>query len=120
MQFTEVVATAVSNAQARQELQRFLDEQASLRRIATLVAQGAEPQVVFDAVCEETGRLFSATTVNLAHFTRDGFNVTIAGWSMRGVHVPTATRLPLEGDTINAIVQRTSARAAVQLRARSR
>jgi PAS domain S-box-containing protein len=108
-QFTELVATAVSNAQARQDLRRFVDEQAALRRIATLVAEGADPQMVFDAVCEETGRLFSATTVNLAHFTPDGFNLTIAGWSLRGVHVPTATRLPLGGDTINALVRRTAA-----------
>jgi PAS domain S-box-containing protein len=107
--FTELIATAVSNAQARQDLRRFVDEQAALRQIATLVAEGAEPQIVFDAVCEETGRLFGATTVNLAHFTPDGFNLTIAGWSLRGVHVPTATRLPLDGDTINALVRRTAA-----------
>jgi PAS domain S-box-containing protein len=108
-QFTELVATAVSNAQARDDLRRLADEQAALRRIATLVAQGAEAQVVFDAVCEETGRLFGATSVNLAHFTEDGFNLTIAGWSLRGVHVPTSTVLPLEGDTINALVRATAA-----------
>jgi GAF domain-containing protein len=38
--FTELVATFVSNAQARQEVRRLVDEQAALRRIATLVAQG--------------------------------------------------------------------------------
>jgi PAS domain S-box-containing protein len=108
-QFTELVATAVSNAQARDDLRRLADEQAALRRIATLVAQGAEAQVVFDAVCEETGRLFGATSVNLAHFTEDGFNLTIAGWSLRGVHVPTSTVLPLEGGTINALVRATAA-----------
>ena len=108
-QFTELVATAVSNTQARQDLRRLADEQTALRRIATLVAHGAESQVVFDAVCEEIGRLFAATTVNLAHFTPDGFNLTMAGWSLRGVHVPTATTLPLDGDVINVIVRRTAA-----------
>jgi signal transduction histidine kinase len=83
-------------------------EQAALRRVATLVAQAAPPQAVFDAVCEETGRLIGATTVNLAHFTADGINVTISGWSLRGVHVPTGTRLPLAGESINALVQRTA------------
>jgi signal transduction histidine kinase len=90
-------------------LQFLGDEHAALRRVATLVARGAAPQIVFDSVCEETGRLFGATTVNLAHFTSDGINVTISGWSVRGVHVPTGTRLPLEGHTINALVQRTGA-----------
>jgi PAS domain S-box-containing protein len=108
-QFTELVATAVSNAQARDDLRRLADEQAALRRIATLVAEGAEAQVVFDAVCQETGRLFGATSVNLAHFTEDGLNLTMAGWSLRGVHVPTSTLLPLEGDTINAVVRATAA-----------
>jgi signal transduction histidine kinase len=33
----------------------------------------------------------------------------MAGWSLRAVHVPTTTRLPLDGDTINALVKRTAA-----------
>jgi signal transduction histidine kinase len=51
----------------------------------------------------------AATSVNLAHFTEDGFNLTMAGWSLRAVHVPTGTRLPLGGDTINALVRETAA-----------
>jgi PAS domain S-box-containing protein len=106
--FTELVATAISNTQARADLHRLADEQAALRRVATLVAQGAESRVVFDAVCEETGRLLEAATVNLVHFTEDDINVTIAGWSLRAVHVPTGTRLPLDG-AINALVRDTAA-----------
>jgi signal transduction histidine kinase len=90
------------------DLRFVADEQAALRRVATLVAQAAPPQAVFDAVCAETGRLIGATTVNLAHFTPDGVNVTISGWSLRGVHIPTGTRLPLDGESINALVQRTA------------
>jgi len=90
------------------DLRFVADEQAALRRVATLVAQAAPPQAVFDAVCAETGRLIGATTVNLAHFAPDGVNVTISGWSLRGVHVPTGTRLPLDGESINALVQRTA------------
>jgi PAS domain S-box-containing protein len=107
--FTELVATAISDAQARDDLRRLADEQAALRQVATLVARGADPHAVFDAVCEETGRLLGATSTNLAHFSADGFNVTIAGWSLRDTHVPTGTRLPLAGDTINAEVLRTGA-----------
>jgi GAF domain-containing protein len=113
-QFTELVAAAVSNAQVRQDLRRFVDEQAALRRIATLVAEGAESRVVFDAVCEGTGRLMGATNVNLAHFTPDGFNLTMAGWSIRENHVPTGTRLLLDGETINVIIRRTGAAARVR------
>src|SRR5262249_36875748 len=48
--FTELVATAVSNAQAREELQLLADEQTALRRVATLVAGGALPEQVFASV----------------------------------------------------------------------
>jgi PAS domain S-box-containing protein len=109
--FTELVATAISNTQAREDLQLLAAEQAALRRVATLVARGAESHAVFDAVCEETGRLLDATTVNLVHFTDDDVNLTIAGWSLRDVHVPTGTRLPLEGDSINATVRDSGAPA---------
>jgi PAS domain S-box-containing protein len=106
--FTQLVAAAISHTQEREDLGRLAAEQAALRRAATLVAQGAEPRVVFDSVCAQTGRLFDATTVNLAHFTDDGCNETIAGWSLRDVHAPPGTVLPLEGDTINALVRRTA------------
>jgi signal transduction histidine kinase len=108
-QFTELLATAIANTQAREELHRLADEQSALRRIATLVAKGAEPAVVFDAVCQETGRLFAVTSVNLAQFSSDGFNLTMAGWSIHDVHLPTGTRLPLEGDSINVLVRDTAA-----------
>jgi PAS domain S-box-containing protein len=107
--FTELVATAIANAEARQELQQLADEQAALREVATLVAQGAEPRAVFDAVCVATGRLIGAASVNLAQFTADEHNLTMAGWSQRGTHVPPGTRLPLEGDSINALVRQTQA-----------
>jgi PAS domain S-box-containing protein len=107
--FTELLATAIANTQARAEASRLAEQQAALRRIATLVAQGAEPPLVFDAVCRETGRLFGASSVNLVHFTPDNYNLTMAGWSVRDVHVAAGTRLPLAGDTVNSLVQRTAA-----------
>ena len=39
--FTDLVATAVANAQAREQMTALADEQAALRRVATLVASGA-------------------------------------------------------------------------------
>ena len=39
--FTELLATAIANTEARTEVQRLADEQAALRRVATLVAEGA-------------------------------------------------------------------------------
>ena len=42
--FTEIAATAIANAQARIELRGYAEEQAALRRVATLVAQGVPPE----------------------------------------------------------------------------
>jgi signal transduction histidine kinase len=103
--FTELAAAAISNAQARDEVRGMAKEQAALRRVATLVAQGADANAVFDAVCEETGNVIGAASVNLAHFTSDGLNLTMAGWSLRDTHVPTGTCLPLQGDSINAVIR---------------
>ena len=58
--FTELVGTAIANAQARMELRSYAEEQAALRRVATLVAGGAPPEEVFAAVAAEAGRLLGA------------------------------------------------------------
>jgi signal transduction histidine kinase len=36
-------------------------------------------------------------------------NLTQAGWSQRGTHVPPGTRLPLDGESINALIRQTQA-----------
>ncbi len=89
--------------------QFLLAEQAALRRVATLVAGGAEQNVVFNAVCRELGQLIGASITHLAHFRPDGTNVTSASWSIRGNHLPAGTVLPLDGANINLIVRDTRA-----------
>ena len=98
---------------AQRRLKLIAAEQAALRRVATLVARGAVPQDVFDAVCGETGRLIEATHVSLAHFTPTGTNRTVASWSLRGNHVPPGVELPLEDETINETGRRIKTPARV-------
>src|SRR5689334_24871324 len=43
-----------------ERLRQLADEQAALRRVATLVAGGARPAEVFGAVADELGRLIGA------------------------------------------------------------
>jgi GAF domain-containing protein len=107
--FTELIAAAVSNLQAHDDLRGLADEQAALRRVATLVAEGMDAAEIFDAVCVETGELLGATSVNLSRYTPDGFNVTVSGWSLRGTHVPIGTRVPLESESIGGAIVRTQA-----------
>jgi signal transduction histidine kinase len=111
--FTELVAIAISNTQARDDLRRLAEEQAALRRVAMLVARGAESRAVFDAVCAEAGQLIGSTSANLSAYTPDGFSDTLASWGLRDTQFPPGTLLPLEGDAIDVLVQRARAPARV-------
>ena len=42
-EFTELMATAIANAESQARAARLADEQAALRRVAMLVAQGGRP-----------------------------------------------------------------------------
>jgi signal transduction histidine kinase len=64
--FTELVATAVSNADSRSALRLLADEQAALRRVATLVAEGVPSNELFAAVTTEVARLFSGGEPSLS------------------------------------------------------
>ena len=106
--FTTLLASAISYTQARENLSLVAEQHAALVRLAALVADGAEPRMVFDAVCEEAGRVLRASTVNLARFTSEGFSVTTAAWSLRGPPVPLGTRSRLDGDPMATMVRDTA------------
>jgi GAF domain-containing protein len=55
--FTELMATAIANSDARAEIERLAEEQAALRHVATLVARGAETEEVFAAVAREVAEV---------------------------------------------------------------
>ena len=85
--FTELVGTAIANAQARVELRGYAEEQAALRRVATLVARGAVPEEVFAAVAAEAGRLLGADLTGVGRYTPEGV-VTLGAWSKSGATAP--------------------------------
>src|SRR6185437_4895748 len=69
--FTELTATAIANAQARVELRGFAEEQAALRRVATLVVRAAPWEEVFAAVAAEAGQLLSADATLMSRYDPD-------------------------------------------------
>jgi signal transduction histidine kinase/ketosteroid isomerase-like protein len=107
--FTELVATAIGNAQARTELRSFAEEQAALRRVATLVATGAPPEEVFAAVSEEAGRVLSADFTGLGRYEPDGAVTFVGLWSSTGAALPIAsdTRVDLGGRNATTLVFQT-------------
>jgi signal transduction histidine kinase len=112
--FTELVATAISNAQARSDLSRLAEEQAALRRVATLVARGAPPHEVFEAVAAEVGRLLPVSFARLGRYEPDGTHTALGGWTPPGNDdLPVGTRESLEEGTIVQLVFETGRPARV-------
>ncbi len=114
-QFTELVATAVANAEARQALERVAAEQATLRRIATLVARGVQPEELFAAVADETAAALDAITAVL-RFAHDPPGVVLMGAS-KDTGIAVGTRWELTDAMASAEVYRTgrSARLSTPL-----
>jgi signal transduction histidine kinase len=60
-----------SSAEAPAALQQRADEQGALRRVAEIVAHGATPEVVFEAVAREASCLLQGIPVTLSRFEHD-------------------------------------------------
>jgi signal transduction histidine kinase len=105
--FAELIATAISNAQARGELGRLADEQAALRRVATLVARQPSPDEVFAAVAEETGRLLPVEDTAMLRYEDDGTATVVATRGERGEALKAGTRMTVGGENVTAVVHRT-------------
>ena len=107
--FTELAATAVANAQARTELREFAEEQAALRRVATLVARAEPPEVVFASVAAEAGRLLSSDATIMSRYDADGAATVVGIWNRSGPSAlpPLGTRLSLGGQDLHSVVFQT-------------
>jgi signal transduction histidine kinase len=111
--FTELVAIAIANAESRDALARLADEQAALRRVATLVARGASARDLVDAVAEEVGRRFPVGTVTIGRFEPDETVTTVASWSSTDVAFPRGKRWPTRGANVAWMVLQTGRAARI-------
>jgi signal transduction histidine kinase len=109
--FAELMATAIANAESRAALTRLAEEQAALRRMATLVAQGVPPVEIFSAVSDEVGRLFRARAAVL-RFEHDGPAVVFVGVS-KSLDLPVGTRWAFQPGMVSTEVYRTGCSARV-------
>ena len=76
--FTELVATAIANAESRAELtaseeraRKLANEQAALRRVATLVAERVSAEDVFSSVAREVAHVFDVQLVTVCRYESD-------------------------------------------------
>jgi GAF domain-containing protein len=103
-QFMELLAMAIANAESRAGLARLAEEQAALRRVATLVARGSAPEEVCAAVVEEVKQLLGSDTAAMIRFEPDGTRTVIA-ISGRQTHLfPVGERVELGGKNVSTLV----------------
>ena len=87
------------------ELRHVADEQAALRRVATLVGQASSASEVFETVTREIGLLFGADLARMERYEPDGTVTGVAAWSKEaGDQLAIGTRFAVQGPSIASLV----------------
>jgi signal transduction histidine kinase len=109
--FTDLVATAVANADSRQEQIRLAEEQAALRRVATLVARESTPAAVFAAVADELGRLLAVGSTIIYRFESERTATVVANRGSLAERLPVGLEVSMEGEHVPGRVLRSGGSA---------
>jgi signal transduction histidine kinase len=107
---TSLILAAVSAERTASERsqQALTDEQAALRRIATLVAAEAASDRVFAQVTAEAARTLGASAASLGRFESDDTVTFVGGWSDTGrLAFPVGSRVPLAETGVLAEIRKT-------------
>ena len=72
------------------------NEQAALRRVATLVAEGGDPAQLFEAVAVEVGQLLDADATRLLRYHDDGTAAVVAGYGVADPALDVGARLAID------------------------
>ena len=94
---------------ASEAVQRALaDEQAALRRVATLVAGAGPPSRVFEQVTKEVALLLGVSGASVVRYDGPVTATVVGGWSDDGrLSLPIGGTIDLDGDSVVAKVLRT-------------
>jgi signal transduction histidine kinase len=110
VEFAELLATAIANSEARDDLRLLLDEQAALRRVATLVAEGATAEDVFLSVAREVAHVFDVRLVTVCRYESHAV-VVLA--SLGVPEFPAGSRWPLDAPGLPATIHETGRPARI-------
>ena len=105
-EFANLVAVALANAEAREQVAALAEGRAALSRVAVAVATATRPESVFGVVTEEVGRLFRANAATLFRFDRHDENacVVVGRWSEDGAGTsPLGTQVELRGGPVTRV-----------------
>ncbi len=93
------------NAEAKAK--RLADEQAALRRVATMVARGRPAEEVFAKVAEEVALLLGLEVAAVRRFEPDGWGTIVGRWGDAGDAYRVGARIKQEGESVTTVVYRT-------------
>jgi signal transduction histidine kinase len=111
--FTELLATAILNADSRAGLAQLAAEQEALRRVAMLVARGVSAKEVFAAVVEEIGRLFPVEYAAMGRYEPDHRVTYLAAWGRSVEPISDDSQLSLGGKNLATTVRETGGPARI-------
>ena len=103
-----------ADAEARADASRLAEEQAALRRVATLVAHESSPSEVAAAVAKEVAGLLGVENMRMARYEADATVTVVAQWGEPGAAFPVGSRLPLGGENIASQVLTTERPARIE------
>ncbi len=109
----ERVADALKSS--RDELRRIAEEQAALRRLATLVAHAEPPAEIFAAVARELGEIVGAKHTTVVRYEPGDMATSVGIWNQgdRSATMPLGSRWSVEVGSVSDLVARRSAPARI-------
>jgi signal transduction histidine kinase len=109
--FTELVASAIASTESRDRLRRLADWQASLRQVATLVAEGAPMAELFAVAAERIVGVLDVSA--MAVFRFDPNRTATVVTSVNAPRFPIGSQWPLDGPSLSAEVFATGRAARI-------
>ncbi len=110
-----LLAAARDRHELGEQTESLARQQAALRRVATLVAQRGEPDVVYPVAAAELADGLGVEHVSLVRFDGDDSCLVLAAWDgdPGGHHLTVGERLPLGGYNASTLVHATGECVAV-------
>ena len=99
---------------AREEVERLAQDQAALRRVATLVARASPREDIYAAVAGEIAQRLGAEVVVVLRYEANGTATIVGGWGVSGLQIPIGAELTLAGQGVASSVWRTRRAARVE------
>jgi signal transduction histidine kinase len=103
----------MSNAHAQHDLLQLAEEQAALRRVATLVASGTPANELFAAVTQEVGQLLQVQIASMGRYDPERAVTTVGNWSGGASLFEVGGTWQLGGKNIGTLVAETGRPARI-------